>query len=168
MKLIAKKTVHHSMFVMELIWGMLITTAAVVVTPIWIMCVDITLFTNLPFVGFILAMMIIFSLASYFFFIRPYQIYRKMPEIQAETDGEYLYIHSDKEAKIPLAEMENTYVEPDIPSIVTNQFFIHLLSERYGNVTIDVPNYGKYKLYYVAHAEEVANSIVDIILEKID
>lgn len=168
MKLIAKKTVHHSMFVMELIWGMLITTAAVVVTPIWIMCVDITLFTNLPFVGFILAMMIIFSLSSYFFFIRPYQIYRKMPEIQAETDGEYLYIHSDKEAKIPLAEMENTYVEPDIPSIVTNQFFVHLLSERYGNVTIDVPNYGKYKLYYVAHAEEVANSIVDIILEKID
>ena len=168
MKLIAKKTKHFSMFVMELIFGMVMTLGLVVVLPLSLLFLDITLFANLTFTVVILAIMLIFGLIAFFGFIRPYFIYRKMPEVQAETDGEYLYIHSNKEAKIPLAEMENTYVEADIPSLVTNQFFIHLLSERYGNVIIEVPNYGTYKLYYVAYAEEVSRTIVKIIEDKIN
>lgn len=168
MKLIAKKTKHFSMFVLDLIIGIVMTTAVIVVMPISLLMYDVSLFANLQFTLIILGIMVIFGLVGYFGFIKPYLRYRKMPEIQAETDGEYLYLHGDKEAKIPLADMEDTYVEPDIPSLVTNEFFIHLLSERYGNVSIDVPKYGKYKLYYVAHAEDVANTIVEIILEKIN
>ena len=36
-------------------------------------------------------------------FVRPYCLYLKLPEIQAEYDDEFLYIHAKKEAKIPLA-----------------------------------------------------------------
>lgn len=167
MKLIAKKTKHFSMFVFNLIIGMVMTTAVIVVLPVSLLMYDISLFANLQFTLIILGIMVIFGLVGYFGFIKPYFRYRKMPEIQAETDGEYLYLHGDKEAKIPLADMEDTYVEPDIPYMVTNEFFIHLLSERYGNITIDVPKYGKYKLYYVAYAEDVADTIVEIILDKI-
>ena len=168
MKVIARKTNQLSPFVFDLIIGIVMTTAVIVVMLVSIILFDITLFANMQFTLIILGIMVIFGLVGYFGFIKPYLRYRKMPEIQAETDGEYLYLHGDKEAKIPLADMEDTYVEPDIPYMVTNEFFIHLLSERYGNVSIEVPKYGTYKLYYVAHAEDVANIIVDTILEKIN
>lgn len=37
--------------------------------------------------------------------IRNYLLYRRLPVVQAETDGTYLYIHSKKEAKLPLVDI---------------------------------------------------------------
>lgn len=160
MKVIAKKTKHLSVFIVRLIFGMLMMIGMVLGLPITLMCYDITLFTNLPFVLVILGIMLLFALIAYFGFVKPYQLYRKLPEIQAETDGEYLYIHSKKEAKIPLSAMDGVYVTPEIPNYMSSQYFVHMFSEFYGDVEIDIPEYGEYKLYFVVDAIEVANTIV--------
>ena len=160
MKIIATKTKHFSVFIIELVLGMIIVSATIVGLPIGVLFLDSSLFSNLPFMGFILAIMFIFTLIGYFFFVRPYQLYRKMPEIQAQTDGEYLYINSKKKAKIPLADLENAYINSEIPNFMSNQFIIHLLSEEYGNVVIEVPKHGKYRLYYISHASDVASTII--------
>ena len=167
MKVLATKTKHFSVFVIELVLGMLMI-AVVVGLPIGIYFLDAALFTNLPFMAIILAIMLGFALVGYFFFMRPYQLYRKMPEIQAETDGEYLYIHSKKEAKIPLASMEGAYINSEIPNFMSNEFIIHLLSEQYGNVVIEVSGYGKYRLYYVSNAQDVASKIISLAENKIN
>lgn len=169
MKILAKKTKHLSAFVFRLIWGMFMSAAVVVVLPVSLLVADSSLFENLTFTSIIFAIMIVFGLISWFFYIKPYLIYRKMPEIQAETDGEYLYIHTDKEAKIAFADMDGAYFDADVPTMVTKEFFvIHLLSERYGNVIIDIPNYGEYKLYYVADAENVMRTIADLANKKLN
>lgn len=168
MKVLAKKTRHFSILILQFILGMLTTTAVVVGLPAGIYYLDSSLFANLPFMAIILGIMGVFALVGYFFFMRPYQIYRKMPEIQAETDGEYLYIHSKKEATIPFAAMEGAYINAEIPNFMSRQYIIHLFSEQYGDVVIDVPNYGKYKLYFVSEAQDVAAMIVALAEEKIN
>ena len=168
MKVIAKKTRYLSVFVFELIVGMILMAAAVVVPPVGIYYLDSSLFANPQFMGFILIVMLGFALVGYFMFLRPYMLYRKMPEIQAETDGEYLYIHSKKEAKIPFCAREDAYIYSDTPVYFGKEFIIHLLSEQYGNVVIDVPQYGKYKLYYVANAQDVASKIISLAENKIN
>ena len=168
MKILAKKTKYLSVFVLELILGMIIMAAAIIGMPVGVYFLDSALFTNLPFVGFVMAVMLGFALVGYFFFVRPYLIYCKMPEIQAETDGEYLYIHSKKEAKIPFCAMDGAYINSEIPNFMSNEFIIHLLSEQYGNVVIEVPEYGKYRLYYVSNAQNVAREIISLAESKIN
>ena len=165
---IARKTSQTSLFVLDLIIGMIMMAAAVVVAPAGLFYLDSSLFEDMTFTAIIFAISFIFALVGYFMFVRPYLIYRKMPEIQAETDGEYLYIHSKTEAKIPLCAMEDAEIDTDTPNYVGREFIIHMLSERYGNVIIDVPQYGKYKLYYVANAQNVASEIISLVEEKIN
>ena len=43
---------------------------------------------------------------------------------------------------------------------MSSQYFVHMFSEFYGDVVIDIPEYGEYKLYFVVDAIEVANTIV--------
>ena len=90
-------------------------------------------------------------------------MYRKIPEIQAETDGEFLYIHSKKEAKIPLSELTEATVSVDLPFILQKDFLreiiIHLGTEEYGNLVLEIPGYGKYKMYFVSYAYGAANEL---------
>jgi hypothetical protein len=104
-------------------------------------------------------------------FVRPYVLYRKLPEVQAESDGEFLYIHAKKEAKIPMAALEDATVYVDLPYLLQRdflrEFLIHLFSEKYGNIVVEVPNHGTYKLYFVANAQDVADDFVRFISNQL-
>jgi hypothetical protein len=170
MKVLARKTKQFSALVLRFIVGALMMTAVIVVLPIYLLINDPSFFTNLEFMSIIIGIMGAVALVGYFLFIRPYMIYRKMPEIQAETDGEYLYIHSKKEAKIAFADMDGTYFDCDVPNLVSGarEIAIHMLSERYGHVIIDTPNHGKFKLYFVANAEDVMYELADLTNQKLN
>lgn len=163
MKVLARKIEKSILFQLNLIVGVLIMAAAFIAMPIGVFSIDVSLLTNLFVWAVVLAAMLMFGSVGYFCFLRPYLLFRRLPEVQAETDGTYLYIHSTKEAKIPLAEMDGTYLDFHMPYMMSREFVIHILSERCGNVTIKVPKYGKYKLYNIAGANEVPGVIAAVI-----
>ena len=66
-------------------------TAAMIVPPVGIAFIDFTILSN-PYVWLVFAGVILFfGTIEYFFCIRPFLIYRSLPDVLAETDGEYLY-----------------------------------------------------------------------------
>lgn len=160
MKVIARKTKYMTVLTLELILGAVMMAVSVIGVPIGMAYTDINLLLNPYGLGLTLAIMIGFTLVGYFSFVRPYQIYCKMPEVQAETDGTYLYLHGKKEAKIPLCDMEGAYIDSHLPNIMSSDFLVHLLSEQYGHIIIEVPNYGKYKLYFISRAQDAASVII--------
>ena len=151
----------------HLIFYAVIMTALALAMPITIIVLDVTLFTN-PSVWFLaLVPMLIFGLAGYLVCILPYITYRKLPQVQAETDGEFLYIHGKKEAKIPLADLLDANVYAHVPYICqpgfVREFILHIFSYKYGDVIVDDANYGEFKLRFVANAEDVANELYTFI-----
>lgn len=167
MKVIAQKTTQATMLMAELIIGMVIMIAACIGLPIGAFYNNPELLSNGYLWGAVIVGMLIFGLIGFFGFIRPYVLFRKLPEVQAETDGTYLYIHSKKEAKIPLADMEGTYLDAETPSYMSRELITHLLSDRYGTVIINVPKYGKYKLYFIANARNVPACLLSLIESKL-
>ena len=85
----------------------------------------------------------------------------------AETDGEYLYIHTKKEAKIPLSEIEMATVYVDLPYSLVNKevllynLIVHLGSENYGTVILELPGHGNYKMRFAANAEDAGDELID-------
>ena len=83
---------------------------------------------------------------GYFTFIRPYFVYKNLPNVLAETDGEFVYFHGKKEAKISLNDLSYCYMDVDVPHIFhpgfLREFIIHKFSSDYGSITLDVPNHG--------------------------
>ena len=139
--------------------------------PVTMMIIDITLMTNPTIIGLSIADILFFGLLGYFTFIRPYVVYRKLPQVLAETDGEFLYIHGKKEAKIPLADLNYAEVDVNVPYLFhpgfLRELIIHIFSSNYGTVSLEVPNYGKFKMPFVANAEEVANGLVFFVSNDI-
>ena len=107
---------------------------------------------------------------AYFLFVRPYLVYRKLPEVLVETDGEYLYMHGKKEAKISLVDLSYCYIDVDVPHIFQQgflrEFIIHKFSSDYGTIVLNVPSYGTIKLKFVANAEEVGKELLNYINEN--
>lgn len=167
MKVLAQKIQSKTLLTLELLVGAVIMAAAFVAMPIGTFYNNKELLTNGYVWAAVIVGMLFFGSVGFFLFIYPYLLFRKMPEVQAETDGTYLYIHSKKEAKIPLAEMEGTYLDAEIPYIMNSGFIVHLFSDRYGKVIIKVPGYGKYKLYFIANAKEVPAQIAALIESKL-
>ena len=99
--------------------------------------------------------------------MRPYFLYRKSPEVLAETDGEYLYIHGNKEVKIPLSEISEAMVFVKLPYIYSNEFvsvlLIHLFSEKYGDLDLEIPGHGNYKLRFVSDVQSAANALTHFL-----
>lgn len=149
----------------QLIAGTVVWSAAIIVPPVGIACLDFTLLSN-PYIWLAFAVIFLFfGTIEYFFCIRPYLIYRSLPEVMAETDGEFLYIHTKKEAKIPLSEIEMATVYVDLPySLVQKEvlyeFLIHLGSENYGTVILELPGHGNYKMRFAANAEEAGDDLI--------
>ena len=117
-----------------------------------------------PFViGFVIFVSFCFGAVGFFCFLDPYLLYRKLPEIQAEADDEFLYIHAKKEAKIPLSEINEISVRFELPNIYQKEFLreflIHLFSEEYGKVILEIPGFGTYKMYFVPHAKEASDKL---------
>ena len=147
----------------ELVIGALIMAVAVIGLPAGIMAIDIALMANPYVVGVVIIGILMFASVGFFGFIRPYILYRKLPDVQAETDGEFLYIHAKKEAKIPLSSLSDAYVRVELPYLLQKEFLaefiIHLFSEEYGNVVLEIPGKGSYRMRFVSHAKDAANEL---------
>ena len=141
MRILVRKMSSLGLLKVELIIGTLIMAAAVIGLPVGIALTDVTLMLNPYVLGVIGVGMLLFGLVGYFIFIRPYILYRKLPAVQAETDGEFLYIHSKKEAKIPLADLAGTSTFIHLPFMFSKEFIAvlltHLISENYGDLDLD-------------------------------
>ena len=163
MNILVRKISDLGLLKLELAVGALIMAAAVIGLPLGIASVNLALLINPYVFGIVLIGILAFGSVGYFFFVRPYLLYQKIPAVQAETDGEFLYIHSKKEAKIPLSELADATVFVELPYILQKEFLheliIHLGSEEYGNILLEVPKYGKYRMYFVSYAQAAANEL---------
>ena len=171
MRILVRKMSSLGLLKVELIIGTLIMAAAVIGLPVGIALTDVTLMLNPYVLGVIGVGMLLFGLVGYFIFIRPYILYRKLPAVQAETDGEFLYIHSKKEAKIPLAELAGTGTFVHLPFLFSKELVAvlvtHLLSENYGDLDLDIPGYGSYKLRFVSNVQKTSNELIAFINEAL-
>ena len=170
MRVLIRKMKGLGLLKLELVIGTLIMAAAVIGLPIGIISIDIALLANIYVLGVVLVGMLMFASVGFFCFVRPYLVYRKLPEVQAETDGEFLYIHAKKEVKIPLSSLSDAYVRVELPYLLQkeflSEFIIHLFSEEYGNVVLEVPGKGSYKMKFVSHAKDAANELTCFINEQ--
>ncbi len=171
MKTLVAKMEKLGLLKFVLIVYSIIMIALALVLPVTVMVLDITLMANPTVLGLCIGAVLFFGLIGYFTFIRPYIIYRKLPQILVETDGEFLYIHGKKEGKIPLTELDDAEVDVHVPYLFQQgflrEFIIHKFSYDYGDIILRVPNYGKFKMLFVANAEEVANSLASFISKNI-
>ena len=167
MKPLAKKMRSFGILKVQLVIGAVMMVAAMVGLPVSIIMGDPSLLLDPYVLGVVLVGMLMFGSFAYFLFIRPYFLYQKLPEVLAETDGEYLYIHGKKEVKIPVADLDGTVVDVDLPFIYSSEFLavfiVHLVSENYGDIELDVPGYDSYKLHFVSNVQESANNIIAFI-----
>ena len=169
------KTLVTKMNKLGLLKFVLITYAVIMIAlalamPITILILDVTLFANPTVIGMCLIAVLFFGGLGYLTFIRPYVIYRKLPEVLAETDGEFLYIHGKKEAKIPLSDISNVTVYTHLPYILQQgflrEFIIHIFSSNYGDIELDIPGYGDYKLPFVANVADVSDEVIKFLDEN--
>lgn len=171
MKVIVSKISKLGLLKLKLVLGALTMLVAVVGLPVGILCADATLLANPYVLGVILIAMFLFALVGYFSSVRPYFMYKKYPDVQAETDGEFLYIHTNKEAKIPLSQLSEATVRFELPFILQKEFIsdiiIHLFSGEYGDVILSVPKYGTFKMRFVANARESASELAGLIDETL-
>ena len=81
-----------------------------------------------------------------------------------ETDGEFLYIHGKKEAKIPLSELTYATADAQLPFLFQKEFVedmvIQLFSESYGTLELDIDGFGTYKLRFVSQVEDTADELI--------
>ena len=167
MKTLVTKMDKLGLLRVVLIYYAVIMIALALALPVTIMVIDITLMTNPTVLGLSIIDILFFGLLGYFTFIRPYIMYHKLPKILAETDEEFLYIHGKKEVKIPLKEIDYAEVDAHVPYIFQpgflREFIIHIFSSNYGTVVLEIENFGKFKMPFVANAEDVANELIGFI-----
>ena len=167
MRVLVKKMSSFGVLRVQMIVGAIIMAAVVVLLPVSIAIGDASLLLN-PFVlGVVLIGMLMFGSFAYFLFIRPYFIYFKSPEVLVEADDEFLYVHGKKEAKIPLSDLEDAYIDFTLPFIYSKEFVamlvVHLTSEKYGDLVLEVPGYGKFKMHFVADVQATAYSLARFV-----
>ena len=166
MNILVRKMSKFGILKLQLVIGCLIMLAAMIAFPLAMLSFNAELMKNPYILGTAAIVMLIFGSAGSFCFVRPYILYRKFPVVQAETDGEFLYIHTKKEEKIPLADIKDAYVWVELPYLYQKEFIaeflIHLFSEEYGDVVVEIPGYGKYKMRFVAHARAVAGDLTSL------
>ena len=167
MKVLVSKMDKLGLLKFVLIYYAVIYIALALVMPITILILDPTLFLNPTILAIVIGIVLFFGLIGYFTFIRPYIVYNKLPEVLAESDGEFVYFHGKKEAKISLVDLSYCYIETDVPHIFQQgflrEYIIHKFSSNYGTITLEVPSYGTVKLEFVANAEVVAKELLNYI-----
>ena len=167
MKPLVKKMNSFGILKAQMLLGAIVMAAAMVVLPVGIAVEDVSLLLNPYVLGVVIVGMLMFGSFAYFLFVRPYFIYCKSPEILAETDGEYVYIHGKNEVKIPLSAFAGAVITYHLPFIYSKEIIATLLtyflSENYGDLSLDVPGYGSYKLYFVSNVQETADQLTNIL-----
>ena len=165
MNVLVRKMSKLGLLKVELVFGMVFMAVAMIGLPVSIFCLVPDLLAEPIAWVVVLSGAFFFGFVGWLVFVRPYRIYHKLPEVQLEHDGEFLYIHGKKEAKIPLSELTYVHISADLPFIMQEGFLreilIHLYSEEYGNVSLDIEGFGGYKLRFVPHAKNVESELLD-------
>ena len=167
MKLLVKKMSSFGILKAQMIFGAIVMAAAVIAPPIGIAKTDASLLLNPYVLGVVAVGMLMFAAFAYFLFIRPFFTYRKSPEVLAETDGEYLYIYGKKQAKIPLSDLDGAVVTYHLPFIYSKELIAvlltYLFSDKYGDLSLDVPGYGSYRLCFVSDVKATADKLITFL-----
>ena len=170
MKTLVKKMDNLGLLRFVLIYYAVIYIALALVVPITIVILDPTLFLNPTILCIVIGIVLFFGLIGYFTFIRPYFVYKKLPNVLAETDGEFVYFHGKKEAKISLNDLSCCYMDVDVPHIFhpgfLREFIIHKFSSDYGTIVLNVPSCGTVKMQFVANAQTVSKELLNYINEN--
>ena len=164
MKTLVRKMSSLKLLKVELILGTIFSSIAMIGIPVSIFCVAPDLLREPLGWGIALGIMLFFGLVGYGLFVRPYRLYLKLPDVQLEYDDEFLYIHSKKEAKIPLADLTYVRITAELPFLLHESFWremlIHFCSDEYGKIDLDIDGFGSYKLYFVPHAEDMESELL--------
>ena len=164
MSVLVKKMSSLKLLKVELIAGTVFSAIAAIGIPVSIFCIAPDLLREPLAWGIVFGIILFFGLVGYGLFVHPYRLYRKLPEVQLEYDDEFLYVHSKKEAKIPLAELTYVNITAELPFLLHESFLremlIHLCSDEYGRIDLDIAGFGSYKLYFVPHAEDMEGELL--------
>ena len=164
MNILVKKMSSLKLLKVELIFGTIFSAIAMIGIPVSIFCIAPDLLKEPLAWGIALGIMLFFGLVGYALFVRPYRLYLKLPDVQLEYDDEFLYIHSKKEAKIPLSELTYVNITAELPFLLHESFLremlIHLCSDEYGRIDLDIDGFGSYNLYFVPHAEDMEGELL--------
>ena len=164
MKVLIKKMSSLKLLKVELILGTVFSTLAMIGIPVSIFCVAPDLLKEPLGWAVALGALLFFGLVGYGLFVHPYRLYLRLPDVQMEYDDEFLYIHSKKEAKIPLAELTYVNITAELPFLLHGSFWreilIHFCSDEYGRIDLDIDGFGRYKLYFVPHAKEMEGKLL--------
>ena len=167
MKTLVKKMDKLGLLKCVLIYYAVIYIALALVLPVTVLLLDPSLLLNPTILCMVIIAVLFFGMIGYFTFIRPYIVYKKLPEVLAESDGEFVYFHGKKEAKISLVDLSYCYIDVDVPHVFQHgfirEFIIHKFSSNYGTIVLNVPSYGTVKMQFVANAEEVGKELLDYI-----
>ena len=87
MKVLVSKMEKMGLLRFVLIYYAVIYIALALVMPITILILDASLFLNPTILCMVIIAVLFFGLIGYFTFIRPYFVYKKLPNVLAETDG---------------------------------------------------------------------------------
>ena len=172
MKVLVSKMDKLGLLKFVLIYYAVIYIALALVMPVSILFLDPSLFLNPTILGIVIIIVAFFGLIGYFTFIRPYIVYKKLPKVLAESDGEFVYFHGKKEAKISLNDLSYCYMDVDVPYVFQHgfirEFIIHKFSSNYGTIVLNVPSYGTVKMQFVANAQTVSKELLNYINENSD
>ena len=164
MKTLVKKMSNLGLLKIQMIIGTIVMAAAIIGLPVSMIIIDINLMAEPLTWGIIAIGTAFFALVAFVCFIRPYRLYLETPDILVEADSKFIYIHGKKEAKIPLAELWNTEVQVDLPYIYQKEFIedfiVHMFSEKYGDICLDIPAHRTYKLRFVSNVQKTADELV--------
>ena len=167
MKVLVKKMRAFGILKAQIIFGAMVMVAVVIALPVGIASTDASLLLNPYVLGVVVVGMLMFAAFAYFLFIRPYFMYHKLPEVLVETDGEYIYIYGKKQAKIPLFDLKGAVVTYHLPFIYSKELvavlLTHLFSENYGDLSLDVPGYGSYRLPFVSDVKATADELITFL-----
>ena len=164
MNVLVKKMSSLKILKVELILGAVFSAIAMIGIPVSIFCIAPALLREPLAWAIAFGTMLFFGLVGYGLFVSPYRLYLKLPDVQLEYDDEFLYIHSKKEAKIPLADLTYVSINAELPFLLHESFLremlIHFCSDEYGKIDLDIDGFGSYKLYFVPHAEEMEGKLL--------
>ena len=164
MNVLVRKMSSLKILKVELIFGTIFSAIAMIGIPVSMFCLVPDLLREPLAWGIALGIMLFFGLVGYGLFVHPYRLYLKLPDVQLEYDDEFLYIHSKKEAKIPLADLTYVNITAELPFLLHESFLreilIHLCSDEYGRIDLDIDGFGSYKLYFVPHAKDIESELL--------
>lgn len=114
MKILVSKMDKLGLLKFVLIYYAVIYIALALVLPVTVLILDPSLLLNPTILGMVIVAVLFFGTIGYFTFIRPYIVYKNLPNVLAETDGRFVYFHGKKEVKISLNDLSYCSMDVDV------------------------------------------------------